>query len=104
MIRLNPSLIVILSPNTKRNTKTSLKDSMVPPLPSLRLITLDLTGTVFRFRRPPFSIYADVSAKHGVHCDEADVQRGFFKVQRNPGILHRFDLTPSPLFIRRGRN
>lgn len=52
---------------------------MVPPLPFLRLITLDLTGTVFRFRRPPFSIYADVSAKHGVHCDEADVQRGFFK-------------------------
>ena len=87
MIRLNPSLIVILSPNTKRNTKTSLKDSMVPPLPSLRLITLDLTGTVFRFRRPPFSIYADVSAKHGVHCDEVNVQRGFFKVQRNLGIL-----------------
>ena len=54
---------------------------MVPPLRSLRLITLDLTGTVFRFNRPIFSTYADVSAKHGVPCEEADIQRGFFKVR-----------------------
>ena len=54
---------------------------MVPPLRSLRLITLDLSGTVFRFNRPIFSTYADVSAKHGVPCQEADIQRGFFKVR-----------------------
>ncbi len=43
----------------------------------LRLITLDLTGTVFRFSRPVVSTYRAVGDKHGVHCEEADLKRSF---------------------------
>ena len=77
---------------------------MVAPLHSLRLITLDLTGTVFRFNRPIFATYADVSAKHGVQCDEADIQRGFFKVLRDRGMMYVETLTSHFYPSRRGRN
>jgi hypothetical protein len=42
----------------------------------LRLITLDLTDTVFRFRRSPVSMYREVGAAHGIDCNEEDVARG----------------------------
>ena len=45
----------------------------------LRLVTLDLTGTVFRFRKPVFEEYSEVAAAlHGVQCDPLQVKKAFF--------------------------
>lgn len=49
---------------------------MPSPLP--RLLTLDLTGTVFRFRKAPFVLYREIAGNYGVSCDSEDIKRGFF--------------------------
>ena len=43
----------------------------------LRLLTLDLTGTVFRFRKPPFVQYQEMAAAYGVDTDVDNVRKGF---------------------------
>ena len=49
-------------------------------LSSLRLLTLDLTGTVFRFSRPPFVTYTELANSSGFHdVQESRVKEGFKK-------------------------
>ena len=43
----------------------------------LRLLTLDLTGTVFRFRKPPFVSYQEMAAAYGVDTDLDKIRNGF---------------------------
>ena len=64
----------------------------------IRLITLDLTGTVFRFRSPPFSIYNEVAAKRGLKSDDKAMKAAFYAAwkqqnKENPhfGALGRSD-------------
>jgi len=46
-------------------------------MPGLRLVTLDLTGTVFRFSQLVPATYKALAAKHGMAVEEGDVRRGF---------------------------
>jgi len=42
-----------------------------------RLVCLDLTGTVFRFRKSPVATYKEVAGHYGLNVQENDIKRGF---------------------------
>ncbi len=44
-----------------------------------RLVTLDLTDTVFRFKRPPFIVYKEAAERRGLMDVSSEaLKRGFF--------------------------
>ena len=49
---------------------------------SLRLITLDATGTIFKFKQPPPVVYAKIGQKHGLECDKVQIQASFKKAYK----------------------
>lgn len=44
---------------------------------SLRLITLDLTGTVYRFTKPPFLQYQETAKEYNVIVSENEIKQAF---------------------------
>ena len=49
-------------------------------MPGLRLITLDLLGTVYRFSRPVYATYAEIASQClNQKVEEARVKQGFKK-------------------------
>ena len=55
---------------------------------SLRLLTLDATGTIFKFRRSPIEEYAAVAANYGFKLDEARVKKQFRHVYKKMDTTH----------------
>ena len=43
----------------------------------LRLVTLDMVGTVFRFSRPPAAQYQEVAARHGYNLRVEELSSSF---------------------------
>jgi hypothetical protein len=43
----------------------------------LRFITVDATGTLLKFRRPPVEIYAEFGKKHGIEVDQDKLAQSF---------------------------
>jgi hypothetical protein len=55
---------------------------------SLRLLTLDATGTIYRFRRSPVEEYVSVAANYGFKLDEARVKKQFRLVYKKMETEH----------------
>lgn len=45
--------------------------------PSIRLVTLDLTGTVFMFRKAPFVQYGETASIYGYEMDQKTLRKAF---------------------------
>ena len=46
---------------------------------ALRLITIDATGTIFKFREPPPTTYARIAHKHNIKFQESEIMNQFKK-------------------------
>ena len=55
---------------------------------ALRLLTLDATGTIFKFRRPPVEEYVAVASIYGFRLDEARVRKQFKHVLKKMEMEH----------------
>ena len=44
-----------------------------------RLITVDATNTIFKFRDPPLHTYAKIALKHNLKCQPDQLTPAFFK-------------------------
>ena len=55
---------------------------------SLRLLTLDATGTIYKFRRSPIEGYVSVAAMYGFKLDESRVKNQFKIVMKKMQAEH----------------
>jgi len=55
---------------------------------SLRLLTLDATGTIYKFRRSPIEDYVSVAAMYGFKLDESRVKNQFKIVMKKMQAEH----------------
>jgi hypothetical protein len=55
---------------------------------ALRLLTLDATGTIFKFRKPPVEEYVRVASEYGFKLDEGRVQKQFKYVLKKMEVEH----------------
>ena len=51
-------------------------------LNGLRLITLDLVGTVYEFARPSYSVYSEFASRRFQNVEEHRVKQGFVRALR----------------------
>ena len=55
---------------------------------NLRLVTLDATGTIFKFKEPPPTTYVKFAQKYDLKCHENDVQKQFRIAYKTLNITH----------------
>ena len=62
----------------------------------VRLVTLDMVGTVLRFSRPPVAQYQEVAAKHGHNLQLEDLSGSFNQrwAELNQNFPHFGSTTP----------
>ena len=63
---------------------------------AVRLVTLDMVGTVFRFSRPPAAQYQEVAARHGLNLGMEELSSSFSQQWRhkNHNFPHFGSTTP----------
>jgi len=66
-------------PNSCATEKGFYLNKQTNIMQNLRLVTVDVIGTIIRFSKPPVQQYVDTAAMHGLQLEYKQLERPFFK-------------------------
>jgi putative hydrolase of the HAD superfamily len=70
---INTIIVTNVAPLSNR---TTIIDRMMA---GIRLVTIDVTGTIFKLKESPSLVYSRLAASHGVHCDPKFIAHAFLR-------------------------